>query len=209
LGRPAAVILPGTKHTLADLAWLRGTGLADAIVAWAASGGAVVGICGGYQMLGEAIIDPLGVEGGGEAAGLGLLPVRVTFGQEKATWQARAVVRGDLAWLPGGAAPLALAHVYEIHAGQATSPAPLFEISRSNGETVLDGAASAGGRVWGTHLHGLFHNDAFRRAWLRSLGWRPTADVVAAVRRSAAYDRLADVLEATLDVAQLDRIIGL
>ena len=205
LGRPHAVILPGTKHTLADLAWLRDAGLAEAVLALARAGTAVVGVCGGYQMLGRSIADPEGVEGGGRADGLGLLPIQVTFHPEKVTWPARARPCGGLPWLTDGVE----LEGYEIHMGRATTPAPLFEIRRPNGEATLDGCVAADGRIWGTHLHGLFHNDAFRRAWLRSLGWRPPeGDPPLARRRAAAYDRLADALEAALDIARLDAIIG-
>ncbi len=206
LGRPHAVILPGTKHTLADLAWLRGTGLADAVTMLADQGGVVVGICGGYQMLGQSIRDPHGVEGGGQADGLKLLPTYVTFQRRKETWQVRARPCGHLPWLDTS---VELAG-YEIHMGRADTPSPLFELHRPNGEVAQDGAATSDGRVWGTHLHGLFHNDAFRWAWLRSLGWQPSAEGKSAIaRRMAAYDRLADALEAALDIRWLDEMIGL
>ncbi len=205
LGRPHAIILPGTKHTLADLAWLRRTGLAEAILAMARRGVAIVGICGGYQMLGQSVRDPEGVEGGGEAEGLGLLPTQVVFHREKATWQVRARLCGTLPWLESGDELTG----YEIHMGQAETPTPLLEIYRPDGERVPDGAATADGRVWGTHLHGLFLNDAFRRSWLRSLGWRPSDEArSAAAIRMAAYDRLADALEVALDISRLDALLG-
>ena len=205
LGRPQAVILPGTKHTLADLAWLQAQGLAGEILALAGSGTAVAGICGGYQMLSRKIRDQEGVEGsGGEAPGLGLLAADVTFTPEKATWQVSAHLCGSLPWI-SAAGELS---GYEIHAGQAAAEHPLITIRRANGETVYDGAYSAGGRIWGTHLHGLFHNDAFRRAWLSSLGWQPVPGASsAAAARAAAYDRLADVLQRSLDVERLDAIV--
>jgi adenosylcobyric acid synthase len=210
LGRPAAVILPGTKHTLADLAWLRATGLAAEILSLAAQGVALVGICGGYQMLGRSISDPDGVEGGGETAGavagLGLLPVEVIFRGAKVTQQAVARPLGRWPWLTAAEALTG----YEIHAGRAETAAPLLEIRRHDGETALDGAATPDGRLWGTHLHGLFQNDGFRRAWLASLGWRkPGGDRPYLARKAAGYDRLADALEAALDVRRLDAIIGL
>jgi adenosylcobyric acid synthase len=205
LGRPQAIILPGTKHTLADLAWLRQSGLAEALLAHAGRGGALVGICGGYQMLGREISDPARVEGGGDVAGLDLLPASVIFGPHKETWQARAALRAPLPWL----AESGELSGYEIHAGIALSAAPLFDIRRPNGETVADGACSADGRIWGTHLHGLFHNDDFRRAWLASLGWRAPDGPARPLRRGlAVYDALADVLETSLDLARLDAIIG-
>jgi len=211
LGRPDAVILPGTKHTLADLAWLRATGLAEAIMDLSQGGAALVGICGGYQMMGEIISDPHGVEGGGEVAGLGLLPVEVVFDHQKVTQQATAWPLGRWPWFTGQERLTG----YEIHAGQAETPAPLLQIRRSDGEITHDGAAASDGRTWGTHLHGLFHNDCFRRAWLSSLGWHETnvlaegAQMSYRERKAAAYDRLADALEAAADVRRLDAIIGL
>jgi adenosylcobyric acid synthase len=206
LGQPDAVILPGTKHTLADLGWLRQSGLAPAVLDRAGHGAALVGICGGYQMLGQSISDPVGAEGGGEAPGLGLLPTTVVFADHKDTWQASARVCAPLPWLD----ECGELRGYEIHAGSASTAAPLLEIRRSNGEVVPDGCASPDGRVWGTHLHGLFHNDRFRRPWLASLGWQlPPRPTPAAPRGLLAYDALADVLEAALDVPALDEIVGL
>lgn len=206
LGRPNAVILPGTKHTLADLAWLRATGLADAVLDLAAQGVALVGICGGYQMLGRSISDPDGVEGGGEAAGLGLLPVEVIFRGAKVTQQAAAHPLGRLPWLTAAEALTG----YEIHAGRGDTPAPLLELRRADGSHAFDGACTPDGRTWGTHLHGLFHNDDFRRAWLASLGWQASgAQMPSLARKAASYDRLADALAAALNVRRLDAIIGL
>ena len=100
LGDPDAVILPGTKSTAADLAWLRATGLSDAIVQFAHRGAGVVGICGGFQMLGTAIRDPDGVEStGGDVEGLGLLPGETTFAREKSTHRVRAQILGGSGWL--------------------------------------------------------------------------------------------------------------
>ncbi|HEX9117174.1 MAG TPA: cobyric acid synthase CobQ, partial [Anaerolineae bacterium] len=171
----------------------------------AARGSAVVGICGGYQMLGERISDPEGVEGGGDSAGLGLLPSRVVFSRKKETWQARARVSGRVPWLD--ACPELAG--YEIHAGQAASDRPLLQIRRPDGETVADGAFSPDGRTWGTHLHGLFQNAPFRRQWLASLGWRPPVEVAGIAAPASPYDTLADVLETACDMGKLDRIIGL
>ncbi|GAB4519123.1 MAG: cobyric acid synthase [Anaerolineae bacterium] len=207
LGNPDAIVLPGTKHTLADLAWLRETGLADAILARAAQGCAVVGLCGGFQMLARRVSDPHGYEGGGgQSAGLRLLAAEVRFAPEKATFLVTARVRGGLAWWTSDE----LLSGYEIHMGRAQVDEPLLEIHRPDGSVALDGAAADGGRIWGTHVHGIFQNDRFRRAWLRSLGWQePPEALDARARREAAYDRLADLLEQVLDVAALDRIVGL
>jgi adenosylcobyric acid synthase len=202
LGAPHAIILPGTKSTVADLAWLRATGLDETIRTFASRGGAVGGVCGGYQMLGRMIRDPEGVESSvAEVAGLGLLPVETTFAREKATYQARARVVGGPGWL-GAAAGLS-ADGYEIHMGRSQGGTPLLEITRRNGEIVEDGAFSANGRVWGCYLHGLFDNAGLRRAWLDSLGRGPAE----AARADDSLDRLADAVEAALDMARLESII--
>jgi adenosylcobyric acid synthase len=209
LGRPHAVIRPGTKSTIADLDWLNQTGLAAAIRALAGQGVAVAGVCGGYQMLGEAIHDPQRVESDrAHASGLGLLPVETTFAGHKATHRGKALVaeaRGFLAEV--GDESL---HGYEIHAGRTNGAPPAFHITREDtGETVADGAVSEDGRVFGTCLHGLFANDGLRRAWLRALGWAGEGDasVDASALQEAAFDRLADAVEAALDMEKLDAII--
>ena len=211
LGRPDAVILPGSKSTVADLRWLRCVGLAEAICRLAREGVAVVGLCGGYQMLGEAICDPDHVESEeGRVAGLGLLPVETTFAAKKATCQVRARLLGGPGWL----APLAGHDVrgYEIHMGRSRSRAPWLEIVRRNGRPVhvLDGAVSHDGRVWGCYVHGLFANDGLRRAWLSDLrpgrAWRPTLEADEVLER--ALDTLADTVEAALDVEHIGALAG-
>ena len=202
LGSPAAVVLPGSKSTLADLARLRERGLDEAIRTAHKRGAQVVGICGGYQMLGEWLTDRLGVEGarGEEAGGLGLLPVATEFAAEKVTHQARLrlvdgeVVRG-----------------YEIHTGETRvreGTARFGEIIERSGRHVriADGARTEDGRVWGTYLHGLFENDGFRHGWLRVLGWTgPVAETTAL--RDRAYDRLADAVEEAVDWAAVEALI--
>ncbi|MBN9518252.1 cobyric acid synthase [bacterium] len=209
LGRPHAVVIPGTKSTAADLQWLRDRGLAEAITRLAAQGTAVAGVCGGYQMLGRVVRDAGGVESAvGEIPGLGLLPVETTFAAEKAAHQARAVVSDGPGWFAALAGtPLT---GYEIHMGRTPAPASWLEIVERSGEPcrVPDGAASADGRVWGCYLHGLFANDTFRRAWLTSLraDFRPAPEGAAA-RLQTGLDRLADALVAAIPVERLDRII--
>lgn len=217
LGQPQAVILPGTKSTLADLSWLREQGLADAIQRLATNGVSVVGICGGYQMLGQLICDPEHCESQADTAlGLGLLPLTTIFSREKATHQAEARAVAAASWL----APLAgqALRGYEIHMGRTTlavdsssiSCQAWLHITRRSGQSanVWDGAISNDGRVWGCYLHGLFDNDNLRWAWLRSLGWDDRAVVPSrGFNRQAAFDRLADVVEAALDTARLEAII--
>lgn len=199
LAGAVAVILPGAKHTLAARRWLRERGFDAALRAFP---GAVVGICGGYQLLGARISDPLGVEGrGGEEPGLGLLPVETVFDREKRTVQ---VVAESLApWAPG--APLT---GYEIHAGRTSvnGGAALARIIRRGAiaSDDLDGCVVEDGRVWGCYIHGIFANTVFRRAWLATLGWQPEE----AASSSDPYERLADVVAGALDPLQLDRLLA-
>lgn len=203
-GKPHAVILPGTKATLYDLAWLRQQGLAERIRQAAAKGCTVVGICGGYQMLGERLDDPLGVEGaaGTSAPGLSLLPVITEFAATKQTYQARLQLANEQV-IAG----------YEIHMGMTKRSAaaqPLGTIV-ARGDTavhIADGAQDPSGRIWGTYLHGIFEDAAFRREWLAKLGWQgdPAAPALA---RQQEYDRLADIVEAAIDWPRFEQVTGL
>src|SRR6185503_17107119 len=146
LGSPHAIIIPGTKSTMADLAWLRQTGLADAIIQFANNGGEVVGICGGYQMLGLSIHDPHHVESNNDStAGLGLLPTITTFAKTKATYQVSAKIL-NFASLTNE--PI---QGYEIHMGETQGQSNWLEIASRNGKRVkvLDGSVSENGKVWG------------------------------------------------------------
>jgi adenosylcobyric acid synthase len=193
--------------TLADLAWLYESGLAERIVALARAGTAVVGICGGYQMLGEALLDPIGAEAqaGAHATGLGLLPIQTTFAGDKRTVQVQATLQaptGPFADLQG--IPV---HGYEIHMGrsQGTNETllPLCRVGQEAGGHP-DGAISADGRIWGTYLHGLFDNNTLRHAWLHSLGWQGEGQLF---DRQRAYNRLADHFRAHLDLAAIRQLI--
>ena len=173
LGAPDAVILPGTKSTIADLMWLREQGLDQAILARAEQGAAVVGICGGYQMLGRAIHDPAHVESMvDQTDALGLLPLETHFDATKATHQVQAQILDGPGWFKALAGEQIVG--YEIHMGQTPTPRPWLQIATRSGAAVQfsDGAVRADGRVWGCYIHGLFGNAALRRAWLTDLGWR-------------------------------------
>jgi adenosylcobyric acid synthase len=181
------VVLPGTRATLADLAWLRARGLDRAILAHAAEGRPVLGICGGFQMLGTRIADPAGVEGvaGADEPGLGLLDVTTTFDEDK-------VLR-----LPTGAALGADAHGYEIHHGR---------ITRHSGEDFLGGARD--GAVFGTMWHGSLEGDSLRRALLTEVSAAAGAayepgDVSFAELRERRLDLLGDLAEEHLDLDAL------
>ena len=207
LGSPAAVILPGTKNTLEDLDWLHRSGFTDAIRTLADRGASIVGLCGGFQMLGESVHDESGLESIlGKVEGLGLLPNRTRLQPAKTVSRSRGTVLADCGFL-NDVASTAI-HGYEIHLGLTSGSNPLFHISQREGSAVdvPDGGCSGDGRIWGTYLHGVFDNDAFRRAWLESLGVQPSTDSFQQ-RRTRSYDRLADVLEENLNIDLLDRII--
>ncbi len=199
LAGAAALILPGTKHTLAARRWLRQRGFDAALQRFP---GAVVGICGGYQLLGARISDPLGVEGaGGDEPGLGLLPVETVFSNEKRTLQVSATALTT--WAQG--LPIA---GYEIHMGRTQplgAPRPVAAIARGEATPVAepDGYIAADERTWGCYLHGLFANTGFRRAWLRTLGWQAPGELLAI----DAYERLADTVEHALDGARLAALL--
>jgi adenosylcobyric acid synthase len=219
LAGAAAIVLPGTKSTIADLAWLRRLGLADAVRAAAAAGTPVIGICGGYQMLGRRILDPERVESTDEAVdGLGLLDAVTTFTAAKRTVRAEGELLGPDGD-PGAAGEAASAAClgpagtpvrgYEIHTGRTVlgpGAAPLLRL-RSAGEAEhLDGAAA--GAVCGTYLHGLFDHPALRASFLNGLrSARGLAPRPASLPQADDLDRLADHVEAHLDPAALDAII--
>lgn len=205
------VVLPGTRSTLDDLAWLRASGLAEEVLRRVAARRPVLGICGGYQMLAREIGDEHGVESagargaGGATPGLGLLPVTVSFGADKVLGRPRGSWNGTE--VVG----------YEIHHGVCTIDRGVDGVDPGAGpamatdvEPFLDGCRV--GSVWGTLWHGAMENDAFRRAWLTRIAtdsgslWRPRDDVPGfADRREAMIDALAGAVETHLD---LDALIG-
>lgn len=189
-GDAALVILPGSKSTRGDLAYLREQGWDIDIAAHVRRGGHVLGICGGYQMLGTRIVDPDGIEGApGETPGLGLLDVATTMSADKRLTRAEATHAATGAPMQG----------YEIHIGRTDGPDRARPFAQVEGEP--EGAVSADGRIMGSYLHGMFSGDAFRAAFLRRLGARSTANYGATVE--ATLDRLAAHLEAHLDVEGL------
>ncbi len=206
LGEPDLVILPGTKTTRPDLAFLRQRGLHDAIAAHSARGGCTLGICGGFQMLGERIDDPDGVEGAaGSVVGLGLLPAVTRFEATKRTVQVRGTVVAEHGPVAGArGAPIA---AYEIHMGRTAADAPpLFALADAGGGTRPEGVCSADGRVLGTYLHGLFHNALLRDAMLAWLAARRGISLPLAELVEDPFDRLADVLSDALDWNRIKRI---
>jgi adenosylcobyric acid synthase len=208
VGNPSAIIIPGTKSTVNDLAWLRSRGFDEAIQQHAQKGGAVVGICGGYQMLGEVVHDPHHVESKLDSApGLGLLPIETIFAGDKATHQASAQVRNGFGWLAKLEGQAVTG--YEIHMGRTQGPSPFLEITERGGQSVHapDGAASEDGKVWGCYIHGLFVNDNLRRAWLADLGWKGEQASENENPFTVSLTRLADTLKATLNMDLLEKIV--
>jgi adenosylcobyric acid synthase len=211
-----AIVLPGSKSTIADLQWLRARGLASAISAAAGEGRAVIGVCGGYQMLGHAIRDPEHVESQADTTpGLGLLPVVTTFAATKTTVRVRAAVTADAGPFAGAAGGEVAA--YEIHAGRTggdAAPRPFVVVSR-RGAAVreFDGATNGAGTVVGTYLHGLFANGGLRRAFLSHLATRkgePPADAWGAGESAIdRYDRLADIVDVAVDLRAISKLVGL
>ena len=209
------VVLPGSKSTVADLGWLRERGLADAIAAAPARGTPVIGVCGGYQMLGRRLSDPGRVESEvAEAEGLGLLPHETVFAHEKRVARVRARLTAHTGPLAGAAGREIDA--YEIHAGRSDVPAgdAPVRIVRRGDEAVddPDGGLSADGLVLGTYLHGLFDDEAVRASLVAWLAERRGGAVVPALSRPTPqdpYDRWADVLESSLDVPRLLAACGI
>lgn len=212
-GHPDVVILPGSKTTIADITWLESSGLAASIRTHHHMGRPVIGICAGYQMLGESIVDAFGLEGrAGEIAGLGLLPVRTAFEASKVTVQVEARVtapRGVLGLCSG-----VDVQGYEIHMGRTSgrNAAP-FKTTRRSGSPVndADGAISDDGLVLGTYMHGLFHNRALRRGILAQVAaWKGvTLPPGSEFDQDQEFNKLADFVEKNLDMARLAAATGL
>ncbi|MDA8441016.1 MAG: cobyric acid synthase [Peptococcaceae bacterium] len=215
LGRPDLIILPGSKNTSEDLQYLWTTGLAEAVQKLAGSGIPIMGICGGYQMLGRRIHDPEQTESTrGSVPGLGLLPLETTFFAEKVTKQVQGRVCGHGFCLDD--CPDEDLQGYEIHMGltvldEGLSPALVLQ---TEGQGHLDGAVA--GNVMGTYLHGIYDNDRFRHhllSWLWQRNGQEQRPVAAAYSVSAARERdfnqLADLVRSNLDMNKVRKIMGL
>jgi adenosylcobyric acid synthase len=201
--------LPGSKSTIADLAWLRERGWEKFIADHRLAGGRVIGICGGYQMMGKRIDDPGHVESEiGTAIGLGLLDAETVFEGEKVTIQVEGTHIASGLAISG----------YEIHCGRITrfggEGMLLIGPSKKEGG-VLEGAVSADGLVWGTLVHGIFDAPEFRRSFLNEIRKTKGLEPLEAFRVSAhelrvkAYDRFARLLQSHLDIATVAKLIGI
>ncbi len=200
------VIVPGTKCTVDDLGWLHRTGLAEALLERARRGQPILGICGGYQLLGREILDPEGIESSvAQASGLGLLPIVTRFEREKITWPVRLRLGSGLPLLDSAA--MVEARGYEIHCGRvsvAPKARPLGQIVQRGSEPCDAAEGAVAGSVAGTLVHGLFENAPVRAALAKALGYSPTP-----THPSDPYDALADHLGNALDLKLIDRLVGL
>lgn len=208
------LILPGTKNTISDLRYLKESGLWEKILDYARNGGRLAGICGGYQMLGLEVRDPLGVEGPPRSEkGLGLLPVVTIMAEEKTTTQVKA--KPLPIW--GTTGPESV-EAYEIHMGEtkALGPgSPAFTILARNNQKVevADGWVSADGRIFGTYLHGLFENDPFRLHFLTDLAGGEGVTALGGLAfqefLETQLDYLAESIRTYLDLSLLKDLIRL
>lgn len=219
LGSPDAIIIPGTKNTSADLLFLQTSGLANAIKERSASGTPIVGVCGGYQMLGRELLDPDGTESKGveRLEALGLLPLSTTFNPLKITRQVKARISSHESWEEMAGLDL---QGYEIRHGQSEAKEEVPHIvikTGSPGEGEIIGMAAPDQPVFGTYLHNIFHNDLFRRRWLDGLRARRGLPPLAVTgetfsmeeRRQQNFDYLAELLRSNLNMKVLYNIIGI
>ncbi len=214
------VVLPGSKTTIEDLAHIRTAGFENALMAHGQSGGEIVGICGGFQMLGNVIKDPQHVETGGSSKGLGLLEVETELYPSKKTVQVHANT------ILGAWDHECLIEGYEIHVGVTTREEtvfPCFQILSEKGQSSSsqiekrdDGGIRADGRVWGTYIHGVFDQPGFRREWLNRVRRRKNllplgVEISESVsdRLCRAIDHWADHLEQHINVEMIVARLGL
>jgi cobyric acid synthase CobQ/L-threonine-O-3-phosphate decarboxylase len=201
LGNPQAIILPGSKNVIHDLAALASCGLAKAIQGKAAEGCEIVGVCGGYQMLGDSIEDPLAIESDqGAIAGLGLLAMTTVLAADKKLTRQQGVHTES-------GQPV---HGYEIHHGRTQSNLPPT-LTFTDG--TVCGAGNASGQIWGSYLHGIFDSDLFRRWFINRLrkrqGLAPLPGIPVPYDLDPAFDRLAATVRESVDMNRSYRLLGL
>jgi cobyric acid synthase CobQ len=203
LDHPDAMILPGSKNVIGDLDYIRQSGLDRKIIALAEKGGTeLVGICGGFQILGEQIDDPYGIESPKQMIyGLGLLPIHTVMARTK------TLVRADGIHLPSGLN----VRGYEIHHGQTEGKPLIPLLLRKDGEII--GAGIEDKWIWGTYLHGIFDADEFRRWFIDRLRTRrnlPAIGKVSAVYDlEPAFERLAETVRRSLKIGEIYQLMGL
>ena len=213
LGNPDVIMLPGTKNTMEDLQWLRESGMEALILKAAAKGTFVFGICGGYQMLGESLSDPYGVEAGGTMRGMGLLPMETVFAKKKT----RTQVQGKYLDIQGEYEPLSGVEFtgYEIHMGESTwkfgAKASTWTKDSVSGKEKTEGTVY--GNVCGTYVHGIFDREESALALIRAVGEKKGIDVSDmegvdfAAFKETQYDILAAELRKHLDIKKIYQIL--
>ncbi len=201
IGHPQAIILPGSKNVIHDLHFLRSGGFVEKIARCRDDGCEIVGICGGYQMLGTAIQDPYGIEStDGQVAGLGYLPMDTVIERDK-----RLTRKAGVHHLSGKRV-----NGYEIHHGISSVAAePLLRFD----DATTCGSANRGGKIWGCYLHGVFDNDEFRRWFIdrlrKAAGLAPVGKIVAPYDLEGAFARLADQVRSCVDMDFIYRLLRL
>lgn len=215
LGQPDMIILPGTKNTMKDLAWLRQSGMEMSVQKAKDKGCVIFGICGGYQMLGETLTDPLGVEEGGEMRGMGLLPFDTVFAGEKTKSQ----VEGSFLELGGVLHSLSgvAFHGYEIHMGVSASQervnaaTMVWDVKASQKSSQKEGAQSD--HVYGSYVHGIFDREQVFEGVVLALAANKGIELAKMKNmdfgsyKESQYDLLADTLRAHLDIEGIYRIL--
>ncbi len=198
---PDVILIPGSKNVASDLTYLKNSGLADAILGSIESVAEIVGVCGGYMMLGEKIEDPFGIESSEKLLyGLGLLPVDSILAEEKCLKRKEGIHRLSGLKVTG----------YEIHHGVSfNTETALFAYSDGTG----CGVSAQDGKIWGCYLHGIFDDDLFRRGYIDKIrkkkGLAPKNLVVAPYDIESAFDRLADTVRQSLDMDKIYKLLGL
>ncbi|MGL4345938.1 MAG: cobyric acid synthase [Cellulosilyticaceae bacterium] len=211
LGNPDLIIIPGTKNTIGDLNWLRERGFESLIQRYAHRGGPVFGICGGYQMLGQTLSDPYGIEAGGCVNGLGLLPIHTVFEAQKTTVQ----VTGRFEKVSGLFAPLTGKSItgYEIHMGTTQREQGAEQLMTLQGDEGIHVDGTQWKNVYGSYVHGLFDEQEVAETLVRELlkhkGF--DADIAHGVDllsyKESQYDLLADGVRAVMDMQRIYEII--
>jgi len=205
------VIIPGSKNTLEDMDWLWKTGIADKLIHYAENGGKVIGICGGFQMMGKLVKDSHGVESHvKEMKGLGLLHGETILEKEKKTYQVKAIIQ------VADNRQQATVKGYEIHMGETDGKENYFAIITDRNNTpvkIKDGAVSANGKIWGTYIHGIFDNDEFRTEFLNEMRITKGLPFQGVIRFKDKKDEniktLARVINESIDLPGLYEIIKL
>ena len=217
VGKPHVLIIPGSKNTIEDLNYLKTRGYLDEIRRLKKMGSTIVGICGGFQILGKTISDHYAVESSRrKIEGLGFLDMETQFENKKTTFQ----VEAEEIKSKGKRKSPEVVRGYEIHMGKTklNSAKSLFKIKRRSGKKCLvyDGAVSRDGKVWGTYMHGVFDNDGFRRRFLHRITKKENIPIKKAVGdfeyntfKEEHYDKLADLVRNSLDMKLIYKLVGI